>query len=83
MRKLFSVLVMAMFLAACGSAAPAAEPTKAAEPAAEPTKAPEPTVVPTAEPAKPIVMVWLPNESGADLTEAREAITDFVYSLSS
>ena len=74
MRKLFSVLVMAMFLAACGSAAPAAEPTTAPEPTAEPTKAPEPTVAPTAEPAKPIVMVWLPNESGADLTDARDAI---------
>lgn len=81
MRKLFSVLVMAMFLAACGSAAPAAEPTMAPEVVAEPTMAPEPTVAPepTAEPVKePIVIAWLPNESGAETKEARDAFGELV-----
>jgi len=74
MRKLFSLLVMVMFVTACGNAAPAAEPTKAPEVVAEPTAAPEPTVAPTEAPVKPVVIVWLPNESGADLVAARDAI---------
>ena len=74
MRKLFSLLVMVMFVTACGNAAPAAEPTMAPEVVAEPTAAPEPTVAPTEAPVKPVIIVWLPNESGADLVAARDAI---------
>lgn len=82
MRKFLVALLFAVMLTACGAAAPAAEPTAApaAEqpaPAAEPTAEPAPTAVPepTAEPAKgPIVMVWYPNESGAELKEARDSL---------
>ncbi len=81
MRKFLVALLFAVVLTACGAAAPAAEPTAApaAEqpaPAAEPTAEPAPTAVPepTAEPVKkPIVIAWLPNESGADLKAARDA----------
>jgi phosphonate transport system substrate-binding protein len=75
MRKLFSLLLMVMFVTACGGAAPAAEPTKAPEGVAESTAVPEPTAAPE-EPAevKPVVIVWLPNESGGDLEAARDAI---------
>jgi len=58
---LLAAALLLPLLVACGGAAPAAEPTKAAEPtaaAAEPTKAPEPTAAPaeptaTAEAAAP------------------------------
>jgi len=80
MRKYLVALLFAVILTACGATAPAAEqPAPAVEqpaPAAEPTAAPQPTAVPapTAEPAKkPIVIAWLPNESGADLKAARDA----------
>lgn len=79
MRKLLGIIALSLVLAACGAApateAPAAEPTTA--PAAEPTTAPEPTAEPqpTAEPEKgPVVMVWYPNESGAELSAARDAL---------
>lgn len=82
MRKYLVALLFAVVLAACGATAPAAEPTAApaAEqpaPAAEPTAAPEPTAepAPTAVPVKePVVMVWYPNESGAELKEARDSL---------
>jgi phosphonate transport system substrate-binding protein len=70
MRKYLGIIALSLILAACGGA-PAAE-----APAAEPTAAPEPTTAPepTAEPAKePIVIAWLPNESGVETKEAREA----------
>lgn len=82
MRKYFVALLFAVLMTACGATAPAAESPTApvAEPVAtvaEPMSAPEPTAVPepTAEPAKePIVMVWYPNESGAELKEARDSL---------
>ena len=70
MRKPFIALALlfTVVLAACGGAAPA-EPTAAP---AEPTAAPaEPTAASSTD---PIIMVWLPNESGAELDAAREAI---------
>lgn len=76
MRKFLVALLFAVLLTACGAAAPAAEPTAA--PVSEPTAVPAvPTAVPepTAEPAKgPIVMVWYPNESGAELKDARDSL---------
>lgn len=82
MRKFLVALLFAVVMTACGATAPAAEPTTApvAEqpaPAAEPTAEPAPTAVPepTAEPEKgPVVMVWYPNESGAELKEARDSL---------
>jgi phosphonate transport system substrate-binding protein len=78
MRKYLVALLFAVILTACGATAPAAEQPAVEQPApaAEPTAAPQPTAVPapTAEPAKkPIVIAWLPNESGADLKAARDA----------
>ena len=80
MRKLLGIIALSLVLAACGAApaaeAPAAEAPTTEAPAAEPTTAPEPTAVPepTAEPVKePIVIAWLPNESGVETKEAREA----------
>jgi len=77
MRKPFIALALlfTVVLAACGGAAPA-EPTAAP---AEPTAAPaEPTAVPaepTAAPStEPIIMAWYPNESGAELKDARDAL---------
>ncbi|MFZ9858578.1 MAG: phosphate/phosphite/phosphonate ABC transporter substrate-binding protein [Roseiflexaceae bacterium] len=80
MRKFLVALLFAVVMTACGATAPAAEPTAAPaaeQPAqAEPTAAPAPTAAPepTAEPVKePIIIAWLPNESGADLKAARDA----------
>lgn len=82
MRKYLVALLFAVVLTACGATAPAAEPTavpatEQSAPAAEPTAEPAPTAAPepTAEPVKgPVVMVWYPNESGAELKEARDSL---------
>ncbi|GAB4131087.1 MAG: phosphate/phosphite/phosphonate ABC transporter substrate-binding protein [Roseiflexaceae bacterium] len=64
MRSLFGLLIFAIALSACGGT-PASAPAPTAAPAAEPTAAPAN--------AEPIIIAWLPNESGADLKDARDA----------
>lgn len=80
MRKVFGFIVMLTLLVACGVQAPATEPTKAPEAAPAATEAPAApaaTEAPVAN-TKPVIIVWLPNESGADVAAARDAIGTLV-----
>lgn len=78
MRSLIVLLVAAIVLAACGAPAGGNAPTGGTAPTAAPAAA-----APTAAPApaastEPIIMAWLPNESGADLKDARDAFAALI-----
>jgi phosphonate transport system substrate-binding protein len=89
MRKLLGLLVVAFVLSACGAAssgnAPTAAPvvTEAVAATEATTVAPAATEATAAAPAateaasastEPVIIAWYPNESGAELKDARDAI---------
>jgi phosphonate transport system substrate-binding protein len=79
MRSLLGLLAVAVILSGCGNATTSSAPTTAPAteaPAAAATEAPAAaaTAAPAAASGEPVVIAWLPNESGAEIKQARDAI---------
>lgn len=89
MRMLSGLLLFGLLLSACGGtpasapaptivSAPTAMPAPTSAPANQPTAASAPTAMPAPTTAtvdtSPIIIAWLPNESGAEFKDARDAL---------
>jgi phosphonate transport system substrate-binding protein len=81
MRAILGLLAAAMLLTACGApsnsapnAAPAAATEAPAAAAAAPAAAAAAPTAASSASTKPVVIAWYPNESGAELKEARDAL---------